>query len=170
MDPTASRSADRIGGLIWVMFGAAVVYGSWTMDRLESLGVPPLTAPGLVPGLLGLGCILFGLILLSRRGAPVAPAEHRSEGKPSGQPFEWRRTALSWALCVTYAGALLGRGPPYGLITAAFLFGHLVLLDESEQVPATPSRRRLVAAAIIAPVTAAAVTLIFQVLFLVRLP
>ena len=42
-------SADRIGGLVWVIFGAAVVYGSWVMDRLDSLKIPPATVPGLVP-------------------------------------------------------------------------------------------------------------------------
>jgi hypothetical protein len=168
MGSRASRSADHIGGLIWVMFGAAVAYGAWTMDRLESVGVPPLTAPGLVPGLLGLGFILLGLILLLRRRAP--PAQRENEGKVADKSFEWRRTALSWALCMTYAGALLGRGPPYWLITTAFLFGHLVLLDESDQVPATATRQRLVAAAMIAPLTSAVVTLVFQYLFLVRFP
>ena len=41
MDLPRSFSADRIGGLIWIVFGSAVVYGSWTMDRLQSLGIPP---------------------------------------------------------------------------------------------------------------------------------
>ena len=52
--PTASAAC------IWIVFGSAVVYGSWTMDRLESLGIPPSTAPGLVPGLLGIGIVIFG--------------------------------------------------------------------------------------------------------------
>jgi hypothetical protein len=167
MGSRASRSADHIGGLIWVVFGAAVAYGSWAMDRLEAVGVPPLTAPGLVPGLLGVGFILLGLILLLRHRVP---AECENEGKVADEPFEWRRTALSWALCMTYAGALLGGGPPYWLITMAFLFAHIVLLDESGQVPATATRQRLVAGAIIAPLTSAVVTLVFQYLFLVRLP
>ena len=66
---TTRFSADRIGGLIWFVFGAAVVYGSWTMDRLESLGIPPSTAPGVVPGLLGIGIIIFALILMLRARA-----------------------------------------------------------------------------------------------------
>ena len=52
------------------------------MDRLQSLGIPPATAPGVVPGLLGIGIIIFGLILLVRRepaadatAAPAAPAD-----------------------------------------------------------------------------------------------
>ena len=51
-------SADRVGGtLSGVVFGAAIVYGSWTMDRLESLKIPLSTAPGVVPGVLGIGII-----------------------------------------------------------------------------------------------------------------
>ena len=60
-------SADRVGGVIWVVFGTAVIYGSWIMDRLKLLGIPPATAPGVVPGLLGIGIIIFGLVLLARR-------------------------------------------------------------------------------------------------------
>ena len=80
-------SSDRIGGLIWMAFGIAVVYGSWTMDRLQSLGIPPATAPGVVPGLIGLGIIIFGSILLVRREAGAAPARpNRSPLRLPTQP------------------------------------------------------------------------------------
>ena len=169
----SALSADRIGGAIWVLFGAAVVYGSWTMDRLESLQIPPLTAPGLLPGLLGLGFLLFGAILLLRPGEAAVPAatELRSlHAHASNQPSEWRRLLLSWALCVIYAGLLLGRGLPYWLLTLVFLFAHLMLLDESETVPAVPTRHRVLTAAILAPLVAIVVALAFQHIFLVRLP
>jgi hypothetical protein len=168
-------SADRIGGAIWLVFGAAVVYGAWTMDRLESLGIPPLTAPGLVPGLFGIGFILFGLILMARR-TPGTVAELK-DFTPSDAPTQVApeqlhagRVALSWALCMVYAALLLGRGLPYWALTAGFLFLHVLLLDETERVPAQPRPGRLLLAAIIAPVVATAVTLVFQYVFLVRLP
>lgn len=169
-------SADRIGGLIWIVFGAAVVYGSWTMDRLQSLGIPPSTAPGVVPGLLGIGIIIFGFILLVRREASIAPAFPESEAAPAeaaapaADDFHWKRAALSAFLCLAYGGALLGSGIPYWLLTAAFLFLHLVLLDESADVPARFNPRRAITAAILAPAFALAVSLIFQYIFLVRLP
>ena len=75
-------TADRIGGLIWFVFGAAVIYGSWTMDRLESLSIPPSTAPGLVPGLLGACIIVFGLVLVLRQDAVSTPAFDQAEGAP----------------------------------------------------------------------------------------
>ncbi len=112
-------SADRIGGLIWVVFGAAIVYGSWVMDRLESLKIPPATAPGVVPGLLGLGIIIFGMILVLRRqssaqqAAGVSFAASEAEAPASDESLHWKRMLLSWALCIAYGGLLLGRGLPY---------------------------------------------------------
>jgi putative tricarboxylic transport membrane protein len=169
-------SADRIGGLIWVAFGGAVVYGSWAMDRLQSMGIPPATAPGVVPGLLGIGIIIFGLILLVRREPSTADAEETAASieapadMPAADELQWKRGALSWALCMTYGGVLLGGALPYWVLTAAFLFLHILLLDETEAVPAVPTLRRLATAAVIAPVVATVVMLVFQRIFLVRLP
>ena len=169
-------TADRIGGLIWIAFGAAVIYGSWVMDRLESLGIPPSTAPGVVPGLLGAFIILFGLVLVLRRDATSAPAFEQvqgaapSEAPPDESDFHWKRATLSALLCFAYGGALLGSGIPYWLLTTAFLFLHIVLLDETTDVPARFHLRRAVTAAILAPAFAVSVSLIFQYIFLVRLP
>ena len=84
--------------------------------------------------------------------------------------LDWKRSALSAVLCLTYGGALLGSGIPYWRLTTAFLFLHIVLLDETTDVPARLNLRRIVTAAILAPAFATAVTLIFQYIFLVRLP
>ncbi len=185
VDPPAFMTADRIGGLIWLVFGAAVVYGSWTMDRLESLGINPVTAPGLLPGLLGLGFIGFGLVLLLRRGEPrlvgEAPAETgaiETDAVETGTPQhvaaeggeDWRRLALSWALCVVFAGGLLGRGLPFWLLAAVFVFLHILLLDDADRIAAAPLSRRMVLAGVVAVTAAAAVTFVFQNLFLIRLP
>ena len=86
-------SADRVGGVIWIVFGAAVIYGSWMMDRLESLGIPPATAPGVVPGLLGFGIIIFGLVLVVRREPEALPAAVASDAPPAADvraPFSHR--------------------------------------------------------------------------------
>ena len=65
---------------------------------------------------------------------------------------------------------LLGGGLPYWVLTAAFLFLHIMLLDETGRVPAQPTLHRLVLAAVIAPAVATVVMLTFQYVFLVRLP
>jgi hypothetical protein len=167
-------SADRIGGLVWAAFGAAVVYGSWVMDRLDSLKIPPATVPGLVPGLLGAGLIAFGLILVFRREdaalETVSFVAAPKEAAHSPDDFSWKRLALSWAICMTYGGLLLGRGVHYWILTAGFLLLHVLLLDENDRVPARPDLRRVIIAAILAPAIATVVTLVFQYIFLVRLP
>ena len=167
-------SADRIGGLVWAIFGAAVVYGSWAMDRLDSLKIPPATVPGLVPGLLGAGLIVFGFILAIRPVGQVVEtqsfvAEMPKAGAAAGD-FAWKRLFLSWAICMTYGGLLLGRGLHYWVLTACFLLLHLLVLDETDRVPAHPDTRRVITAAILAPAIATIVTLVFQYVFLVRLP
>jgi hypothetical protein len=172
-------SADHVGGAIWIAFGAAVIYGSWMMDRLESLGIPPATAPGVVPGLLGIGIIIFGLVLAVRRspaGRSAAAADSagptvaEAEPAPHTDEFHWKRVLLSWMLCMTYGGVLLGSGLHYWVLTASFLFLHVLLLDETERVPARPTSRRLLLAAMLAPAAATAVMLAFERIFLVRLP
>jgi hypothetical protein len=172
-----THSYDRIGGLIWVVFGAAIVYGSWMMDRLESLRIPPSTAPGVPTGLLGLCFIILGLVMLLRRKAPelvsyVDAGSAGSETRPPAQQedFAWSRALFSGALCLLYAGLLLGRGLPYWLLTGGFLFLHIVLLDETGSVPARPTWRRTMIAAIVAPIVTIVVMLVFEKIFLVRLP
>ena len=184
MQSTKLLSADRIGGLIWVAFGIAVVYGAWAMDRLQSLGIPPATAPGVVPGLLGIAFIIFGSILLVRHesgsgDAPEPATAASTEATASAdamvpaahaEEFDWKRVALSWLLCVTYGGVLLGSGLHYWALTASFLFLHILLLDETDRVPASPTVRRLVIAAVVAPAVTTVVMLTFERIFLVRLP
>jgi hypothetical protein len=169
-------TADRIGGLIWFVFGVAVVYGSWVMDRLESLNIPPATAPGVVPGLQGLGFIAFALILMFRaqqRHIAVTYGPVDVDEKPidaTEQGFYWKRILLSWGLCVLYAAVLLGSGVHYWALTAGFLFLHALLLDDSENVPARPTLRGIIIAALMALAVSTAVSLIFRYIFLVRLP
>ncbi|MDQ4135699.1 MAG: tripartite tricarboxylate transporter TctB family protein [Pseudomonadota bacterium] len=179
LQPPSARSwatADHIGGLIWLVFGAAVFYGSWTMDRLESQNIDPVTAPGLVPGLVGLGIMAFALVLLFRRSAATTTGGHDGHFIEAGgeaaheQPANWGRMALSWALCVGFAGLLLGRGLPFWLLSGTFVFLHILLLDDPDRLAERPLGRRILLAAVVAACTAAAVTFVFQKIFLVRLP
>lgn len=183
MQTSRTISADHVGGLAWLVFGGAIVYGSWTMDRLESLKIPLATVPGLVPGLLGLGLMVFGLVMLSRRAgkvvaAPVfdAPPETDCAATPEAAAPEekvsvqWARALLSGGLCLCYGLILIGHGIHYWAATATFLFLHVLLLDETEQIPARFSWRRVILAASVAVVVATVVSLVFRFIFLVRLP
>lgn len=175
-------TADRIGGIIWVVLGAAIVYGSWMMDRLTHLQIHPATAPGLVPGLLGAGIALLGLILVVRKreattadfsaggAATEAASVEAATATATDDGLAIRRVALSWVLCITYGGMLLGHGLPYWALTAAFLFVHINLIDEDSVVPARLSKQRALTAALVAIVFSLAVAQVFEKIFLVRLP
>ena len=181
MKLSEKMTADRIGGLIWIALGAAIIYGSWTMDRLTSLQIHPATAPGLVPGLLGAGIAILGIVLVLRResgstgdfsvASDTKEIEHRPEPeRAADEGMAWKRVALSWLLCITYGAVLLGHGLPYWVLTTTFLLLHIILIDETNDVPAKLDKRRAITAAIVAVVFATAVAQVFEKIFLVRLP
>ena len=59
----ALAASELRGGLVWVVFGIAVLALSWRMDRLEAQHINPYTVPGLLPGLLGIVTILLGALM-----------------------------------------------------------------------------------------------------------
>ena len=149
----------------WMAFGAAVLVASWRMDRLESLHINPWSAPGLMPGVLGALMLLFGAALGVREFAHPTPGEGAS-------PVSARRIALALVLCVAFAAGLLGRGLPFWLVCAAFLFVAILafrFLDRDEG-PSISLGRVALSTAAISLAAALAISLVFEKLFLVRLP
>lgn len=157
---------DLISAAFWMLLGGVIVVASWRMDRLDSMNINPYTAPGLVPGILGAFIALFGAIMAVRAVRAGALA---GSGAP-GEPIFNGRVALSAALCIAFAAGLVGRGPPFWLAAGIFLFVHIFLF----QYPERRARGEVLRGALIALAIAAAasftVTMIFQELFLVRLP
>jgi hypothetical protein len=143
--------SDRLQGLVWIAVSAVIIYGSWTMDRLERHGAALYTAPGLVPGLLGLVILGLGVMLALR----TAGANQSLGGR-------WGETALVMALCLGYAAGLVGR-VPFWLATFVFVTAFIVLFEY-------PARRRMAVAPLYGAATSLLVTWLFQSVFLVRLP
>jgi hypothetical protein len=159
-----SPGADLVWAVGWTAFGGAMLYGAWTMDRLEAQHINPYTAPGLVPGLLGAGLVLMGVLLFVRAlrakaALPTAPAD---DNDPA-------RFAVALALCLGYGLGLVGRAP-FWLATFLFVFAAIAVLQWRERRAAGSVGRGLALAAACAAGTALGVTLLFQELFLVRLP
>jgi hypothetical protein len=155
----------------WTALGLAILIGSIRMDRLEAQHINPYTVPGLLPGLLGIVMILLGGILglrSWRRGAlrlPLPPAAaHEREQR--------RRIWIVMGLCLGYGVVLVGHGIPFWLASAIYVGGSILVL---QLIARDPEERRLTprawAKAIAIGLASGVITsLVFQELFLVRMP
>ncbi len=56
--------ADAIAGLVFMIFGALIVIESWQMPRMEQFGSSIWSAPGVVPGMIGIALAIMGCALL----------------------------------------------------------------------------------------------------------
>jgi hypothetical protein len=163
--------SDFWQGAGWVVFGVAVLAGSLAMDRLESQNINPYTIPGLLPAVLGLVMILLGGVLAARswqRGAFAHPREPFTPHQREVRKRVW--TVI--ALCVVYSAGLIGHGLPFWLGSAIFITGSILVLQRMDQ---DSQQRRLTfklwLQAVVIGLAASVITqLVFQDLFLVRLP
>ncbi len=170
-DAPASPRADLHDAIGWVVLGLAVVVASLRMDRLANQNIHPLTAPGLVPGLLGLGMMIVGTIMglrSWRRGG------HRLAVTPPtvDQRQRRKRVLLATVLCCGYSLVLIGHGLPFWLASSTYVTGSILLFD---RISPDPEKRRIDARAaakalLIGVLSSVVVWLVFERLFLVRLP
>jgi len=166
-----SPRSDLRGGLGWMALGAAVLTGSVTMDRLEQQNINPYTIPGLLPGILGIAMLLLGTLLALRswrRGALTQPHVPFSAHQREVRKRVW--TVI--ALCCVYSVGLIGHGLPFWAASALFVVASILILQRMSR---DEIERRLTPAfwvkAVVIGVAAAVLThLVFQELFLVRLP
>lgn len=170
---TATR--DTVIALVLVSFGAFVVWEASRMPRFEHLTVNPYTVPGLVPAFLGASLVVFGLVMLARaalahRRTPQTAAEAEREPAPThSRHASSRRLALTLVLTLGYAAGLVGR-VPFWLATMVFVLAFILAFDGPGARAGRRVPRLIVTASLQAAVVAVAVTLVFERLFLVRLP
>ncbi|MES3001553.1 MAG: tripartite tricarboxylate transporter TctB family protein [Pseudomonadota bacterium] len=166
--PPRSDLKDAIG---WTVLGIAVLVGSLRMDRLEQQHINPYTVPGLLPGLLGLVMILLGAVLAVRswrRGAliqalPAANADEREQRI---------RIAVVLALCMGYGVVLVGHGIPFWLASTIYVTASILVVQRLSRNPAERqlTLRVWVKALVIGAATSVITQVVFQELFLVRMP
>lgn len=143
-----------------MVFGATVLIASWRMDRLESLHINPWSAPGLLPGVLGVLMMVFGAALALRSAGDAPPESSMSR----------RRIAIALFLCFVFAAGLLGHGLPFWLTAAAFLFAAILAFRVMDAESELPLWRLALSSAAIAIVSALVISFVFETVFLVRLP
>jgi len=154
------------------VFGLAALAESYGMPRLEERNINPWTAPGVVPGLLGIVIAILGMVLTLRSvgagafhpAAVILTAEEIAEMQAS----RWR-LGMCCLLCFIYAVVLVGH-TPFWFATLLYVFTFIVVF-EWEKGEARPARRRKLAFATgIAVLSASVIPYVFETLFLVRLP
>ena len=158
--------SDLLGGAGWAGFGLLIVTEALRMDRFTSMGASLYTMPGFVPGIIGSVIVLLGAVLMLRgwRRSKAEGMQAAQDGT-TREPVVNRRIAITLVLSLVYAGALLGRAP-FWLVTALFVAAFTWVFAPADQ----PRARRVVAAVIAGAATSAIVTVVFQYVFLVRLP
>jgi putative tricarboxylic transport membrane protein len=162
--------ADFVTGLVLIALGIATVVASLGMPRFAELNVNPYTVPGLVPGALGVVLLILGAALFVRAAraggwrllaAAPGPAAQADPGV--------RHLVLAVGLCLGYAAGLIGR-VPFWLATFLFVALFVVVFEWRLAQSGRERVRRLAYAVGFGAVVSAAVTLVFQEVFLVRLP
>ena len=160
--------ADLITAVVLVVLGVAILYGSWTMPRLEARRIHPATIPGLVPGLLSIALIICGGLLGLRSIRTPSPGGWASL-RAALFSAETARALAVTALILVFTLGLVGR-MPFWAASAIFIFAFVMmfelwLTDAPHRLPVS-----LAWAAALAAIVSAAVFWVFQYQFLVRLP
>ena len=167
-EPLPSARSDFYGGLALIAFGVTIAVGSWRMDRLERMGVSYFTAPGLVPGVLGVLLTVCGLVLALRAWRQGA---FDSVQRPAMllRADLLTRIGITLVLCLGFSIGLVGR-IPFWIAAAIYLFPQIAILQYPDRKANNEVTRGLVVAAAIALAAAGVIAFLFQEIFLVRLP
>lgn len=155
----------------WIALGLAALIGSIRMDRLQSQHINPLTIPGLLPGLLGLAMTILGVVLGLRSWRRGALREAEPDSGPLART-QRKRVAIAIGLCVGFAVVLVGHGLPFWLASSIYTTVSILVY---RRISPDPDERRMnfkaIAQSLVIGVGASVVVwLVFEQLFLVRLP
>jgi hypothetical protein len=166
----ADPHSEFLASLGWMAGGAAIFIESLRMDRLEAQNINPYTVPGLLPALLGVLMFILGALLALRswrRGGI-----HRLTPAVALDPQQRLRPWLVIGLCVAFDVLLVGHGLPFWLAAWIFVSSSILLLQHAGRKAKGErlTARVLLKALAIGLGAGLAVTLVFQDLFLVRLP
>jgi putative tricarboxylic transport membrane protein len=168
--PPPRARTDLITAAALLAFAAAAFAGAWAMPTFTERGGDPFTAPGIVPGF---HAVVIGLLSLVLGARAVLRGALRPDGGP---PPDWRvvegastlRLALAAALGVVLVFGLVGRVPFWA--AAALFVASFTILFEWPLTPRGKRLRRVAEGVALGLATGFVVTLVFERVFLVRLP
>jgi putative tricarboxylic transport membrane protein len=160
-DPSTAPRTDLIVAAVFLAFAVAVLAAAASMPTFTDQGTPLYVAPGVVPAFHAIVLAILSIILAVRailRGAlhPVsvgAPAQNLA------------RIGLAAALALVFAVGLVGR-LPFWLAAALFIFAFIMAFEfRGGQLP-----RKATIAAAIGCATGIGISLLFERVFLIRMP
>ena len=162
--------ADFVTSIFLVLFGLFVLYQSLRMPRFEERHINPYSVPGLVPGFLGVVIAFLGLVLfirsIIRGGHKLELTGSRIKGFFLDEST--KRILVTIILSVGY-GVFLGK-VQFSVLTALYVFLFIVIFDFKREKKFTEQWKIYLSGFIVAVLTSASVTYVFQYLFLVNLP
>ena len=162
--------ADFATSIFLILFGVFILYQSLQMPRFEERHINPYSVPGLVPGFLGVVIAFLGLVLfirsLLRGGYRLGITGSRI--KEFFLDESTRRILTTIILSVGY-GVFLGK-IQFSVLTALYVFLFIVIFDYKREKALKEQWKIFLSGLIVAVLTSASVTYVFQYLFLVNLP
>lgn len=171
MNDKQMKKADFVSSIVLMVFGISVTWMSVNMPRLEEKGINPYTAPGVVPGILGIIILFLSLIMFVRtlKHGDFLPRFSGNDLKSFFRTEGILRLSIALVLCLVYALGLVGH-IPYILATFLFIFSFILCFDLKFDAVEGRKRRIILVALAEALITASVVSAAFQYLFLVDLP
>jgi Tripartite tricarboxylate transporter TctB family len=170
--PHEERLAPRTD--LWVaasfaVFSVAIVAHSWTMPTYTDQGGQLYTAPALVPSFYGVVILLLSAWLMVRsiRAGALTPAGTVGAARDEGNSNA--RLALAAGLGAAFIVGLIGR-MPFWLAAAIFVAVFVAAFEWRPGLERKARLRALATAVVQGVLTGILVTLVFERVFLVRLP
>lgn len=166
-EENVSPRADFWSSFVWIGLGIAMLVMSLGMDRLERFQASIYTAPGLVPGLLGIAIALMGVILLVRAVSAGALRQHAR--RPLVLADHWR-LIFSLSLSLVYALVIVASALPFWLVTMAYVTIFVIVFQYAERRARGQVPRGIAVAVVHGLLAGLLIQYVFEELFLVRLP
>ena len=170
MTEKSMAKADFITSIVLLAFGIAVVVMSIQMPTLADANQSKYSAPGIVPGFIGVMVTLLSLVMFIRSIKRKGMVDMVPKGtvKNLFAQETTMRILKTTLICVAYT-ILLGK-IWFPLATFLFIFAFIFLFEYDFKGAFKPQLKTVIIAFIIAVVATFLVTLVFQGLFLVNLP
>lgn len=153
--------ADRVMAVVLVIFGLAMFWGGFVMDRLEVRSIHPASIPGLVPMGLGILIAICGALLF---------LGSKADSTDAAIDFG-NIDMLVWtgSLCLVFSVLLVGHVPFY-MATFLFITAFTARFTWKQNATGAERGQQLAKAVVMGALFSALISMLFRYAFLVRLP